>query len=699
MTCTQCGAPMDADNVFCPRCGARRSSDLPVPADPLRAALERALGGQYDIQRLLGRGGMGAVYLARERSLDRLVAIKILPPETAADADSRERFRREARTAAKLTHPNIVPLYAFGDVDGMLYFVMGYVRGESLADRMRLEGKLAPDVARRILKEVADALDHAHKQGVVHRDIKPDNILIDDESGRPMLTDFGVAKARASGATLTEVGAVVGTPYYMSPEQASGARDIDGRSDLYSLGVMGYAMLSGRLPFEGDSFRDIIVQHVTQEPAPLAALVPEAPADLAAAVMRCLAKEPGKRWTDAHHLGEALAATPGEESEFPEHVEAAREFLAVMVGAVPGVSVALWAALLWRLFPQPSAGLFIAVPAVVLALLSSLVLNRCHAARTHGLSFGAALRLALRQPRGWGVWWPAPLRRADALWPRLPVALRRVRTAIVAMLPLALGLALAELRWLAPGDPAVKQLWQTIARWLGGTWLVGTYALAAGGVVWARRRGLAWDDAWKIALTEKLDPSRRFWRRPHIAALLLPPPSRAVPARPAEPRSPEEYAQAIRDLVDHLPSGTQATVSEAADAARQLLGTLAALDAELAKLAQDADPQELEAVETKLRALGPEAADEGEARRQKRALLAGQRDLLRQLDRRLAEVTGRRARLVDLLRTMWLQVAALRAEAAHDTLAVTEISGRIKALCTEIDAHVKATETVRMETS
>jgi hypothetical protein len=189
-----------------------------------------------------------------------------------------------------------------------------------------------------------------------------------------------------------------------------------------------------------------------------------------------------------------------------------------------------------------------------------------------------------------------------------------------------------------------------------------------------------------------------LWRKPAYATWLLPPPGRSIAASgPAEPRSPDEYAAAIRDLVGQLPSGTQATVSEAADAARQLLGTVAALDAELAKLAQDADPQELEAVEAKLRALGPETTDEGDVRRQKRAALVPQRDLLRQLGRRLAEVTDRRARLLDLMRMMWLQLANLRAEAAHDTLAVTEISGRIKALSTEIDAHVKAAETVRLE--
>ncbi len=190
------------------------------PTDPLRAALERALGAHYEIVRLLGRGGMGAVYLARERALERTVAIKVLPPEVAVSAEAQERFRREARTAAKLTHPNIVPLHTFGEVEGMMYFVMGYVRGESLADRMRRYEKLPPDDARRILSAIADALDYAHRQGVVHRDIKPDNILLEQESGRPMLTDFGIAKAAASGETLTELGTAIGTPHYMSPEQS-----------------------------------------------------------------------------------------------------------------------------------------------------------------------------------------------------------------------------------------------------------------------------------------------------------------------------------------------------------------------------------------------------------------------------------------------------------------------------------------------
>jgi predicted Ser/Thr protein kinase len=689
---------MGADDVFCPKCGARQGAGLPVPADPQRAALELVLGHQYDIQRLLGRGGMGAVYLAREKALERAVAIKVLPPETAADADTRERFRREARVAAKLTHPNIVPLHTFGDVEGMLYFVMGYVKGESLAERMRREGKLPEEDVRRILAEVADALHYAHKQGVVHRDIKPDNILLDDESGRPMLTDFGVAKARASGATLTEAGAIVGTPYYMSPEQASGTRDIDGRSDLYSLGVMGYHMLAGRLPFEGDSFRDVIVQHVTQEPAPLSALVPEVPPDLTAAVMRCLAKEPGKRWADGHALRLAIEEEAEEADEFLRGFR--RSLNRGFIGAVVFGLVGLLAVCAWAAFPVVRRLMLGRL--ILLAFVGGplFLFGALRGARREGHSRDEIRSLFFKPPRWWPFWWPPTWRARGDVWNRLPPVLRSVRLAGLMALVLGYTMVLTIMVGAALGERGLHGWVGIVYSALAVGQIAAIPVLLAGAPwrlkQWGRSRGI--DDLDSEWLGSRPTGDLAFWRRPEFAAQLLPSPSRAVAARvSAEPRSPEEYAQAIGDLVGQLPSGTQATVSEAADAARQLLGTLAALDAELAKLAQDADPQELEAVEAKLRALGPEAADEGEARRQKRALLAGQRDLLRQLDQRLAEVTDRRARLVDLLRTMWLQVANLRAEAAHDTLAVTEISGRIKALCTEIDAHVKAAETVRLE--
>jgi predicted Ser/Thr protein kinase len=665
-------------------------SEVSIPAepDPLRAALERALGSQYDIVRLLGRGGMGAVYLGRERALERQVAIKVLPPEAATDAESRERFRREARTAAKLTHPNIVPLHTFGDVEGMLYFVMGYVRGESLAERMRREGKLPEEDVRRILGELADALGYAHRQGVIHRDIKPDNILLEDETGRPMLTDFGVAKARASGTTLTEAGAVVGTPYYMSPEQASGSRDLDGRSDLYSLGVMGYAMLSGRLPFEGESFRDVIVQHVTQEPAPLAALVPDVLPDLSAAVMRCLAKDPAQRWGDAQGLRDALTVMSGRDEELPEHVAGTRSLLGAAAKVVPTVAFLWWALELWDIDPGLPWWFF----PLAAATIPLMAVSRCRAARVHGLTFGAALRMALRQPKGWGLWWPASLRPADARWPRLPAAVRGIRGTMIAFVTVMGVVLLGMFRFSALGAPAVTPLLDKIGSVLTLVGNLGIYGTIAAGALWGRRHGLRVGDAFKFVF---FGGGESFWRTPQVAALLLPPAGRVIRAGPAEPRSPEEYARAIRDLEGQLPSGTQATVADAADAAHQLLATVAVLDAELARLAQDADPQELEAVEAKLRALGPETADDGDVRRQKRALLVPQRDLLRQLNQRLAEATDRRAQLLDLLRTLWLQVANLRAQAAADAAADTEVTGKIRILCQEISAHADAAQVVR----
>ena len=660
---------------------------------------------------------MGSVYLAREKALERSVAIKILPPETATDADSRERFRREARVAAKLTHPNIVPLHTFGDVEGMLYFVMGYVKGESLAERMRREGKLPEEDVRRILAEVADALHYAHKLGVVHRDIKPDNILIDDESGRPMLTDFGVAKAKASGTTLTAAGAVVGTPYYMSPEQASGAQEIDGRSDLYSLGVMGYQMLAGRVPFEGASVQDVLVQHVTREPAPLGALAPDASPDLAATVMRCLEKEPAQRWADAHRLRAELSTTD-DEDDLPSYEAQVRGagFWGVAAGWLAGVVGVLtyWhpGSLNENLLPWIRWWhVMLGTAGVCTVMLGGLILG----ARFRGLPWGTVRTRALSPPSWWPFWWPRRWRHASDVWDRLPRWLRLTRNLVGAGAVGFLAISVPAFFVISGGgaewiEPLLLPILMVPVLLFGWTPLVplfiGTLSSIRGRKRSAVTRSVAWSSVLVAGARMDTDAfsrllfaptSRRaFWSKPKFSALLASPRDRALP-RSREPRSPEEYAQAIRDLVSQLPSGTRATVSEAGDAARQVAELVASLDTELANLARDADPQELEAVETKLRALGPGAPTEGEVRREKRALLVHQRDLLRRLDERLGELRERRSRLADLLHSMWLQVANLRAEAARDTLAVTEISGRIKALCTDIDAHLKAAETVRAE--
>ena len=276
------------------------------------ALAERALSAHYELDRELGRGGMGIVYRATDRRLKRVVAIKLLPPELGFRGDIRSRFLREAQTAAQLNHPNIVPIYSVDEREGLVYFVMACVDGTTLARREHEEGQLPVEETRRLLREVADALSYAHARGVVHRDIKPDNILLDRDSGRAMVTDFGIARAVQGGADsrLTATGVAIGTPAYMSPEQAAGDREIDGRSDLYSLGIVGYQMLAGRLPFEAMSTPSMLMKHIVEQPAPVSDYRRDVPPDLEAAVMRLLEKEPENRFATASELANALSGDP-----------------------------------------------------------------------------------------------------------------------------------------------------------------------------------------------------------------------------------------------------------------------------------------------------------------------------------------------------------------------------------------------------
>jgi serine/threonine protein kinase len=270
------------------------------------------LRGQYQVVREIGRGGMGIVFLARDIALHRLVAIKVLRQEFASSNEHRERFRREARMTARLSHPNIVPVHTFGEEAGteLAYIVMKYVHGESLADRLRAEPQLPTEDARRFLHELALALDYAHREGVVHRDLKPDNIILDRITGRPMLTDFGVALQRSLDPVRAEASRAFGTPHYMSPEQAAGELDIDGRSDLYSLGVLGYSMLAGELPFDAPSFEALAAKHIAEAHRPLAEAAPIALREhplLVAALERCLAKDRNARWRHGSDIATAIA--------------------------------------------------------------------------------------------------------------------------------------------------------------------------------------------------------------------------------------------------------------------------------------------------------------------------------------------------------------------------------------------------------
>jgi serine/threonine protein kinase len=276
--------------------------------DVERWMLQAQLSEEYQVVRELGRGGMGVIFLARDVALHRLVAIKVLRHEYAHSAEHRERFRREARVAARLTHPNVVAVHSYGESPDLVYLVMRYVHGESLGVRLRREGRLKPDVARRMLADLALVLEYAHREGIVHRDLKPENILLESGTDRPLLTDFGVALIRSADPSPDDVRRAFGTPQYMSPEQAAGEVDLDGRSDIYSLGVLAYAMLTGDVPFDGPSFGAIAAQHIAAPHAPLAEVTPHVPHALAEVVEWCLEKERGARWQNARELHNALQA-------------------------------------------------------------------------------------------------------------------------------------------------------------------------------------------------------------------------------------------------------------------------------------------------------------------------------------------------------------------------------------------------------
>jgi eukaryotic-like serine/threonine-protein kinase len=285
-------------------------------------ALRTQLRDRYAIERLLGRGGMGAVYLARDLQLDRLVALKVLPAEFVSQTDLRARFLQETRTAASFSHPNIVPVFSIEDRDGLLAFSMGYVEGESLADLVKRAGPLSVREAVRMLQDVGYALAYAHGRGVVHRDIKPDNIMIERATGRALVMDFGISRTIASAPVasvtqgLTRVGEVVGTPEFMSPEQASGDT-VDGRSDIYALGLVAWFALTGELAIRGETTQKVLVKQLTQAVPPIGERRPDLPASLAGVIDRCVKKEPSERFATAESLVEAVDNTALRGTEIP----------------------------------------------------------------------------------------------------------------------------------------------------------------------------------------------------------------------------------------------------------------------------------------------------------------------------------------------------------------------------------------------
>ncbi len=320
MNCTNCNNPVPEDSKFCLACG----SDLSNPGtgartvdrpEELTTRLTETLLGRNFVAKLGGRGGLAAVFFAEDLTLERPVAIKVLPPEVSHDENLVERFEREARTAAKLDHPNIIPIFAVESSGDLHFFVMKYVSGESL-EQVLARGAMGIEQAQECLWEASRALGHAHSRHVVHRDIKPGNIMLDHD-GRAMLADFGISKAMQAATQLTATGQVIGTPFYMSPEQAKGL-DVDGRSDQYSLAVVGFQMITGRMPFEDQAVHTIIYKHIFEDPPSIRELRPDCPAYLAAALHKALAKEPDARFATMEDFASAvmphrrrISAAPG----------------------------------------------------------------------------------------------------------------------------------------------------------------------------------------------------------------------------------------------------------------------------------------------------------------------------------------------------------------------------------------------------
>ena len=659
----------DGPTPFAPLLDLATNGATPTiaPTDSVSQLLALALGHQYEIIRELGRGGMGAVYLAREKALERLVAIKVLKPELAASAESRERFRREARIAANLSHPGILQLHTFGEIKGVWYFVMSYVRGETLAELLRRRRKIPAAEAHQILIELADALVCAHRYHVVHRDIKPANVLIDAETGRAVLADFGISKIAGMGDKLTASGAVLGTPHYMSPEQTLGVADVDERSDIYSLGAVGYSMLCGQEPFTGENVSQLMYARLVRDPVPIAELNPAVPAPLADTVMKCLARDRLNRWESAEDLKDALiqAAAVADE-RLPEGIRDLPSF--------GPYALAWWAgwtifALLTRRDPGELALLLL----IALMIPAGLVLH-VWLAGGKGIGISQMMRVALRPPEWWTMYWPQSLRRPSDTWSRLPLPARVCRIALSAFFVFVPGsIVAAQIMSLEPESALASFL-----RFVEVATTVITVVAVGAGLIWARRHSLGVADTLRLMIGPTGFSSG--WNTPSITRVLAPAPGQV---RAPDPSDPADYKRAIQELTPRLPPELHALGRDALELADRIVQVIERQSGEVVSMEREAAPEESDRLQLRLAGLGEESSADTAQRAELRELLKHELALLWRMRDRLELATAQRARRFALLRNLY----SVLCESCSDPSTSSgpgDFSGRAYALCDDL---------------
>jgi len=597
---------------------------------PLDELLTAAIGQQYEIIRSLGQGGMGAVYLARERSLERFVAIKVLRPELSQGQASRERFRREARIAAQLSHPSLLPLYSFGEVGGLWYFVMGYVRGVSLAERLRVQGRLSSEEAGQILIELSDAVECAHKNGIVHRDIKPSNIMLDEASGRALLTDFGVAKVQGAAEALTSTGVIVGTPSFMSPEQAANSQNVDERSDIYSLGAVGRAML-------GDSDASLALDGV---------------------MAQALAVDPNRRWPTAAAFKEALIrATVNDEHATMERLRELPAF---------GPYATMWALLWTVLAARPGHSISDRALLLLVALIvpAGFALQLWNTDRA-GMAPREVVRAAFWPPDWWGMWWPQSLRRPDDLWLRLPSPARTVRVVLSAFL-VALPAMILTREWVeaktGPSTGPHRDWFAAIE--VGLVAATGIVILTS--VAWAVRRRLPWTDTVRLLF----GPTEMStgWGSPDISRMLIPD-SGSVRA-PADDVA-SDFARAISELLADPGNSVSVSRREVDTVTRDLVAAIEKLEAELTLLSREGSVSEVDRLTVQLATLDADSLDTPD-HRELVSLVRAQLEVVRRLHVRCELVAQQRRERIAVLRGLWTTLSQPRVSAARLTELLAE---------------------------